>query len=266
MDLAEATSLCSLPTELTQYLADLLDTNSLKSFRRTCKQLAHAGLRSAEARVPKVIDDTTNPELDEVTLIHSLVLDLQDRMPKAAAKVKVLDITRFYRPHRPLPRSLGAVRLPSLESLGLTGIVVTKRSLQEVLRVHKGTLKSITLADVALELPNTKEIEASRKLRCWTVLMDYIRKHMKVDNISLHGLTWHDGAEDELSFNHIKTLRVKYPMRSFDDGRRVWYRLSSDGVQAVGLHGVRVGLQTFVEEANKTLAQAQNDAADAWNS
>ena len=253
MDFAKANLLCDLPTEVIQYIAEDLDTTSLRSFRRTCKHLASCGLRSLELRVPNTISNYPHRGLDGAPLIRSLVLDLQDKMPKAAAKVVALRIRYAYHPHTNLPQSLGAVRLTSLTILGLTGVIVTKRSLLAVIREHKSTLRDINLIDVALALPDSRKIGAVHKSRCWTILIDYIREKLRLDSTFLNCLTWYDMTADRSCDNHIKTTKARYHTRLLSLDYTEWFKLSNGGVQAFGSLAVRDGLREFVEEINKSL-------------
>ncbi|KAK3719529.1 hypothetical protein LTR37_004387 [Vermiconidia calcicola] len=259
MNISTPTTFNDVPTELKELIAAHLDTKTLKAFRQVSQECSGTGWRPITERVSRDIKSSSHPNLTPTALVQSLIIDVQDAMPEAAARVKKLTIAYACGPYERIPRSFAAVKLSSLQSISLQLVSVTKASLLTMLREHRRTLRTLKLNAVAIDVVDLDHTPATRKLRRWTSLIAYAGTQMNLNLLSLNSLTWYDAATDGVQDIYVQTPHAKYHHRYLDIQRRSFYKLSNGGL--VALCAVREGAQRFIEEVNKSLLPAPSEAS-----
>lgn len=235
-------------------IASTSDTVSLTPITPT-------GLSPLEAYEDEAILNNGVRDGNAADLIHGLVLSVGSEAPEIAAAVTDLQIVHHYMPYELVPPSLGALRLPNLRMLRLTGVVVTPSSLLALLQQHKSTLKVISLDCVALAIPRMEETGPASKRYRWTKLINYIRTKMRVEYLFLNSLTWCDGDSGKMCDSYLQTKQAKYHWRFLQPEGRDRFKLSNGGLEAKGCQAVRYGIDMFVDEVNKGPRRRQTTTA-----
>lgn len=190
-----------LPPELLSTISELLPTNDLRNFRKISKYLSAIGYTELEDRVPDRIWSPIWEGGSLKTLCSKVVCDLQCLLPRAAAKVRTMNVqlreriewppdfntttglpfactcNRHPARHEPLGSILGHVRLASLSSLNLEKITTDPWALETIVISHRHTLSSLYLTNVYLDthgpLPNRRE-----QMERWMYILLLIRSNL----------------------------------------------------------------------------------------
>jgi len=122
--------------------------------------LAAVGYWEIENQIPTNI----NADTAKTTVITDLVLGLLHVMPNAAARVTSLALKDHTRvaPH-PDSTDLIFVHLSTLSHLELDGLYFKPAVLYKLLRTHKSTLRTLALADIALNVGTSGADDGGKK-------------------------------------------------------------------------------------------------------
>ena len=208
-------------------------------------------LRTTEVHAEEAESTNETRDRNLTDLIHGLLFRIESGAPGNAAVMTNLDLVNHYMPYELLPPSLGALRLPNLRTLRLTGVIVTPWALLSLLREHKSILKFVSLDCVALAIPRMEETGPAHKRYQWTKVINCIRRKMVVEYFFLNSLTWCDDDSGEMSDGYLQTPQAKYHWKYLGPGGRERFKLSGGGLEANGCHAVRYGSDMFIEEVNK---------------
>lgn len=253
-----------LPKELQVAIFAEGDTSTVRAMRLACRDLSKAGFHEIKKRIPSVINkpdpvDYTGNVQSGAALVHGLIDIVHERMQVAeritglnvryeaneAKEARQADRTQLI---NKLPAGLSKVRLPSLSSLSLGGVVVERSALLDFFEAHKTTLKSVVLERLELSIDNPDERPPEERSRSWTTVLDSVRKIPHLRQFSIDLLSWNNSIDGRSSSHYLETVLNKYGLRFADPERTQWYRMWKRRVEARGRRAVQGVLVRFVSE------------------
>ncbi|KAK3057990.1 hypothetical protein LTR09_001067 [Extremus antarcticus] len=243
--------LTTIPEEIGEMIAnDLKSAADLRCFRLASRTTARLGYKPLRDSVPDAIEYTAHFPFSAARLLDELVVGLQDRLPECAAKVKSLNIKdgRHRSGEVLVTPAIGAIDLPSLQSLELTSVSIPAKLLLRLLRHHRRTLRKLTINDVSLL--GHRDMNSAKSYAEWCKVLRYIQKHMRLKGFMTSNLDWHDFDTDRYGCG-IHTPNAKYHQKYSKTRPRSHWQFLKGGLYAQGYEEVQEGLEQFLKEIAK---------------